>query len=81
MMNSAVRFLVISALLAPVATPARAATDIGDAPPPLVVSEWLKGGPVNWNRDLGKRVYMVEFWVTWCAPCKISIPRLTEFQT
>jgi thiol-disulfide isomerase/thioredoxin len=60
--------------------PATAATEIGDAPPPLVVSEWVKGRSVDWKRDLGRKVYMVEFWATWCPPCKMSVPRLTEFQ-
>jgi len=26
------------------------------------------------------KVYVIEFWATWCAPCKRSIPHLTELQ-
>lgn len=46
--------------------------------PPLTVSDWVKGTPV-WEREAGK-IYLVEFWATWCVPCKISIPHLTELQ-
>jgi thiol-disulfide isomerase/thioredoxin len=50
----------------------------GDAAAPLKIKEWIKGGPVN-SQD-GKDVYVVEFWATWCGPCRVSIPHLTELQ-
>ena len=39
---------------------------LGDAAPPLQVREWLKGTPVQ-KFEKG-RVYVVEFWATWCRP-------------
>ena len=39
--------------------------------------EWIKGGPVKIEQE---KIYIIEFWATWCGPCKISIPHLTEIQ-
>ncbi len=52
---------------------------LGDLAPALNV-KFLKGEPVNLEKGRGNHVYIVEFWATWCAPCKYSIPHLTELQ-
>ena len=44
----------------------------------LFISEWLKGNPVDVTD--GKKIYIVEFWATWCPPCRTSIPHLSELQ-
>ncbi len=49
---------------------------IGDMAPSLSVSDWLKGTPV---KELQKgRVYVIEFWATWCLPCIGGMPHLSE---
>jgi thiol-disulfide isomerase/thioredoxin len=51
---------------------------VGDLAPALEVNRFVKGEPF---RDFQKgQVYVIEFWATWCIPCKESIPQLTELQ-
>ena len=51
---------------------------VGDKAPPLVGGEWVKGEPVSGIEE-GK-VYVLEYWATWCGPCIRAIPHVTEFR-
>ena len=53
---------------------------LGDAAPALEIATWIKGDPVDLAKGRNKNVYVVEFWATWCPPCIMSIPHLTEIQ-
>jgi len=51
---------------------------IGDPAPALQVAEWVQGTPVE--RFAPGQIYVVEFWATWCGPCKLAIPHLNSLQ-
>jgi thiol-disulfide isomerase/thioredoxin len=61
-------------------SPVLSAASLGDAAAPLEIAEWIKGDAVDLAAVKGKKVVVVEFWATWCGPCKVSIPHLTEMQ-
>jgi thiol-disulfide isomerase/thioredoxin len=57
---------------------------IGSVAPQLDIEHWVQNGEGKFGKvtkfEDGK-VYVVEFWATWCGPCVASMPHISELQT
>src|SRR6202162_2711693 len=61
------------------AAAAKPAHPSGGAPAPDVTLKDLDGKDVSIAQYKGK-IVLVNFWATWCEPCKLEIPWLIEMQ-
>jgi thiol-disulfide isomerase/thioredoxin len=67
------------AAIAPVAAAAEIKTWTGDATPKLQLRD-VRGRSVDLARLRG-RVVLINFWATWCEPCREEMPSLTRLRS
>lgn len=53
--------------------------DIGQKAPDFTLED-LKGTKTG-LKDFTNKVVVLEFWATWCPPCKTSVPELNELSS
>ncbi|MEN2998096.1 MAG: TlpA disulfide reductase family protein [Brevinematia bacterium] len=57
------------------------AKDVGWKYPPFIFkARSIDGGVVDLSKYVGKRLLVVNFWASWCPPCKYEIPDLINLQ-
>ena len=71
--RSLIAVLALCSALLPLATSA----DIVDKAAPDFALRSMKGPPVRLSEHLGE-VVVINFWATWCGPCRQEMPLLDE---
>jgi len=56
------------------------ALNVGDKVPEIAVDKWYNKPPQLIKESKGKKVFLVEFWASWCKACLPSVKFLNQIQ-
>jgi thiol-disulfide isomerase/thioredoxin len=76
-MKRSIAALLAAAVVMVLAVQASGQGLVGKAAPEVSAQDWLNSPPLSLQAARGK-IVVVEFWATWCPPCRASIPHLIE---
>lgn len=69
-------FIALNATAQEAAAPTTAPSIVAGGPAPAFAGKMIQGDPVT-AFEPGK-LYIMEFWATWCMPCRAAIPHINE---
>jgi peroxiredoxin len=72
----AISFIVLLFIVIPIS--GNANSEVGDKAPDFKLKT-IDGEVIRLKDYLGK-IVIIDFWATWCAPCRMAIPELVELQ-
>ena len=49
---------------------------VGQKTPELIIEKWISPAP-----ELQGKFIIIDFWATWCPPCRVSIPHMNALAT
>ena len=62
------------------ASASKTGTNVGETAPDFVAPLLLKEGSLSLSDFRGKIIYL-DFWASWCGPCRKSLPAMQELHT
>lgn len=76
MLLGVMMFVVCGATVCSAQNSSRPATlKVGDAAPPLTIERWWGVSPTEFYKG---KIFVIDFWATWCFPCKEAMPHLNQ---